>query len=81
MPDDVLNLLKHQKKFTGKGDLHQVDQLYRSFFEGATHFARRLDFSGLEWGDREAQQLVKVLPSFVKLTGLDLSKNHLQTAG
>ena len=73
--------LEREKTFTSKADVGVVDQLYRSFFQGATRFATRLDFSGLAWRDEQVLQLAEVLPCFAKLTALDLSRNVLQAAG
>ena len=81
LPDEVRRRLEHEKKFTASADVDVVDRLYRSFFEGATRFATRLDFSGLQWGDEEALRLAEVLPSFAALESLDLAKNSVGARG
>ena len=76
LPDEVKRRLEHEKTFTS-----EADKLYRSFFDGITRFATRLNFQGLAWGHEEVQQLVDVLPRFAVLTALDLSKNKVDAAG
>ena len=71
----------HEKQFTSKADVGVVDGLYRVFFDGAAASAVQLDFSGLSWGEKEAQQLKEVLPRFTRLKALDLSRNALGAAG
>ena len=80
LPDEVKRRLEHEKTFTSQVDVGVVDKLYRGFFDSAARFATRLDFHGSAWGSQEVQQLVGVLPSFVALTALDLSENHLGAA-
>ena len=67
LPDEVLRRLEQEKKFTAKADVGVVDGLYRDFFGGAADSATQLDFSGLDWGEAEAQQLNVVLPRFTRL--------------
>ena len=68
LPDEVRRRLEHEKKFTnGKADVDVVDGLYRAFFDGAAGSATQLDFSGLDWGEAEVQQLKEVLPRFTLL--------------
>jgi len=81
LPDEVRRLLETEKQFTASADVDVVDQLYRSFFDGATRSATRLDFNGLAWGDEEARRLIAVLPRFVALVSLDVSSNELGVAG
>jgi len=81
LPDEVTRLLETEKKFTAGADIEVVDKLYRSFFDGASRFAQRLTFSGLQWGDAEARQLANVLSHFGALTTLDLSKNRVGAEG
>ena len=66
LPDEVRRRLD-EKKFTSKADVDVVDGLYRAFFDGAAASATQLDFSGLGWGEAEAQQLQEVLPRFTQL--------------
>ena len=81
LPDEVRHRLEHEKKFTSKADVGVVDGLYRDFFDGATDSATQLSFSGLSWGEAEAQQLKVVLPRFTRLKTLDLSGNKLGAVG
>ena len=69
LPDEVRRRLD-KKKFTSKADVDVVDRLYRAFFDGAAASAMQLDFSGLGWGEAEAQQLKEVLPRFTQLKAL-----------
>ena len=80
LPDEVRRRLD-EKKFTSKADVGVVDGLYRAFFDGAADSATQLDFSGLDWGEAEAQQLKEVLPRFTRLKALDLTDNKLGAAG
>ena len=80
LPDEVRRCLD-EKKFTSKADVGVVDGLYRAFFDGAADSATQLDFSGLDWGEAEAQQLKEVLPRFTRLKALDLTDNKLGAAG
>ena len=80
LPDEVRRRLQHEKQFTSKADVGVVDGLYRAFFDGAAASAVQLDFSGLSWGEKEAQQLKEVLPRFTRLKALDLSRNALGAA-
>ena len=81
LPEDVLRLLKTEKKFTaGSADVDVVDGLYRRFFDGITLSATALTFSGHEWGVAEARQLAGVLPHFAVLKMLDVSRNKLDAA-
>ena len=66
LPDEVRRRLD-EKKFTSKADMEVVDRLYRLFFDGAADSATQLDFSGLDWGEAEVQQLKEVLPRFTRL--------------
>merc|ERR1719399_2405174 len=81
LPDEVRHQLETTKKFTARADIDVVDRLYRTFFDGAIESATRLDFSGLKWGAVEIQQLCAVLPRFVSLRELDLSKNNAGQEG
>ena len=69
LPDEVRRRLD-KKKFTSNADVDVVDRLYRAFFDGAAASAMQLDFSGLGWGEAEAQQLKEVLPCFTQLKAL-----------
>mmetsp|Transcript_8205 Transcript_8205/g.27080 ORF Transcript_8205/g.27080 Transcript_8205/m.27080 type:complete len:243 (-) Transcript_8205:187-915(-) len=85
LPDDVRLLLETEKKFTtGKEDVEVVDALYRNFFEGVVGAATALNFEGLSWGsyhNTEAKALAAVLPHFVVLERLNLSRNALSAEG
>ena len=52
-------------------------ELYRSFFDAVASTATVLIFSELEWRAAEVRLLIKVLPRFIALTSLDLSRNRL----
>ena len=80
-PKEVARLLKDEKKFTGKGDVPIVTELYRAFFETVAATTTRLDFHQLEWGAAEAASLATVLPQFGVLAELDLSENKLGAEG
>merc|ERR1712113_747621 len=78
LPEEVRQLLEHEKKFTnGKADVDVVDGLYRAFFEGTTAVATILTFKQLSWGAQEIGMLILVLPHFKALRSLDLSENKL----
>ena len=81
LPDEVRRRLEHEKQFTSNADVGVVEGLYRAFFDGAADSATQLDFSGLGWGEKEAQQLKEVLPRFTRLKTLDLTDNKLGAAG
>ena len=67
-PEWVAQELRTTKKFTGKGDVPVVEALYRDYFEGITSTATILNFSNLQWNDKEAATLASVLHHYTRLT-------------
>ena len=79
-PEQVRRLLQQEKRFTDPSDWEKVAMLYAAFFEQITKFDA-LVFQGLKWVEADVVQLCEVLPRFVALRSLDLSKNMIGPEG
>ena len=80
LPEDFSNILQ-SRNFTGRGDKEKVKELYKKIFLTIAASAAELDFNSLGWGDEEAADLAKVLPSFRKVTYVFLGGNKIGDAG
>lgn len=76
LPQVMEGALIH-KRFTSGADRAVVAELYRSYFVGVTSCATRLDFARLQWKDAEAAALAALLPTYARLTALDVSNNEI----
>ena len=76
-PEEVTRRLETELKFTGRGDIPVVAELYRTFFEHAAMHAKRLDFGRLGWGSEQLEQLVELFPRFLACEELNLAGNNL----
>ena len=70
-----------EKSFFARADVATVATLYRDFFEEVAPWCDRLKLAKLGWGDAELQDLAAALPSFVRLSELDLSENQFGLEG
>jgi len=74
--------LLEEKHFTnGKTDFQFVKGKYAETFKDVVGGATELLFSGLGWGDLEAEQLTHLLPFALCLETLCLGANHITTTG
>ena len=80
-PEEVTRRLETELKFTGRGDIPVVAELYRTFFEHAAMHAKRLDFGGLGWDCTQLEQLVELFPRFLACEELNLAGNKFGAAG
>ena len=81
-PEKVAGQLRSgAKKFTNSADVEPVIGLYRSYFEGVTTTATTLAFAELQWEDSDAEELAPLLPQYVRVTSLDVSKNRFGARG
>ena len=79
-PETVRRLLQTEKRFTNSSDVSKVADLYATFFGKVTN-VYALVFQGLEWGDADVVELCEVLPRFVAVRTLDLSRNKIGPEG
>ena len=79
-PDQVAEMLE-TKTFFARADVATVAKLYRDFFEAVAPWCDRLELQGLGWGVAEAGELAAALPSFARLSVLNLSANNLRAEG
>ena len=79
-PETVRRLLQTEKRFTNSSDVSKVADLYATFFGKVTNVGE-LEFQGLEWGAADVVELCEVLPRFVALRTLDLSRNNIGPEG
>lgn len=79
-PNQVAAMLE-EKSFFARADVATVATLYRDFFEEVAPWCDRLKLAKLGWGDAELQDLAAALPSFVRLSELDLSENQFGLEG
>ena len=81
LPSDVSWSLENVKKFTGKGDLPVVSELYRHFFEMVAPELKDFSAAGLSWAGDEARRLAQSLPHFTSLVWLDTRDNEITGDG
>ena len=80
-PEEVTRRLETELKFTGRGDIPVVAELYRTFFEHAAVHAKHLDFGRLGWGSEQLEQLAELFPRFLACEELNLAGNTFGAAG
>ena len=80
LPSRVGSMLQ-EKSFFARADVDTVAKLYRDFFEAVVPWRRELVLSRLQWGPAEAMELAEALPSFVRLSTLNLNGNQIKDEG
>ena len=80
-PQAMSEVVRTQKRFTGKGDLEIVDAMYKEFFDAVAHTVEELMLNKLEWGPEEACALAEALPSFTSCRKLSLANNLIGDKG
>ena len=80
-PQAMSEVVRTQKRFTGKGDLEIVTAMYRDFFDAVAPTVEELLLQELKWGPKEACALTEVLPRFSSCHKLILSYNNIGTRG
>ena len=79
-PQQVAQLLKHEKRFTNHADISHVVAMYEQFFTVVAS-ETALSFSKAQWNAGHVRELAEVLPQFVHAAELDLSHNDIASDG
>ena len=74
-PEAFEEMLSHLT-FTNNADQGKVLMLYKDTLDAALGQARSLRYVGLQWGDQQMRDLVKVLPLCRNLVYLNLKGSH-----
>ena len=80
-PQAMSEVVRTQKRFTGKGDLEIVDAMYKEFFDAVAPTLEELMLHHLEWGPEEACALAEALPRFTACRKLSLAGNYIGDKG
>jgi len=79
-PEEFTKVLS-TKTFCHRADFQLLKEIYARTFQTVANSVEILDFSGQEWGDWEMDKISDALPSFTRLTELNLANNEITDLG